>query len=111
MNPTSTNLRCIETVTITSKNYPTYLFGALDDKLYITTDNIVEFRIEIPGLSGHPNSASFKSVVDGKYATNHDGFLDLKASEDSMIFRKEATFEIQRDKFFKVRYTCMDMRV
>ena len=90
-------------------NHPTYSVGVFDDSddLWMTTDHIIEFRAEIPGLSGDSTSASFKSIGDGKYISNQHGLLDLKSIEQSEQLKKAASFKIHKDKFFNVSNVYM----
>ena len=105
-------LEQIETVKIKSKNFPTHYFGVvgIPNELYLSNDKSVAFHVYVPGLSGDSDSASFKSVEDGKYIFNDNGLLYMKAlsTEASADLKKRATFKISKDKFFDVSniYMC-----
>ena len=94
-----------ETVTIKSKNYPNYSFGVRRESisdLYITTGHVISFDKLTPGLTGNPESVSFRSIEDGKYIVNQDTLLRLKEFKHNEDFKKAASFNIIHDKFFAV---------
>ena len=93
-----------QAVTIKSKNVPTHSFGIGDNtnELYIFADKKLAFHVEVPGLSGDSDSVSFKSIENGTYFYNDNGLLNLKSIEQSVDFKKAATFKIEHDKFFDV---------
>ena len=104
-------LYCVALVKIRSKNVPTHEIGIGPndhlDELYIEPsgwypDKTIVFYMEVPGLSGDSDTASFKSIEDGKYICIDDGLLNLKSIEASEEFKKDATFNVTKDTFFDV---------
>ena len=99
-----------ETVTIKSKNFPTHSFGVRNNpnELYISDGNNILFHVEVPGLSGDSDSASFKSIGEGKYVFEENGLLYLKSLsvEATPALKQQATFKISKDKFSNVSNVC-----
>ena len=90
-------------------NYPEHFFGITansESSMYITTDTLWDtvhtFYIIRPGLTGDPETASLKSMENGKYAVNQNKLLRLKEIDQSVDFKRAATFKIIQDKFVSV---------
>ena len=90
-------------------NYPEHFFGISEhseSSMYIVTnvtqDRVHTFYIIRPGLTGDPETVSLKSMENEKYAVNQNKLVRLKENDQSVDFKRAATFKIIQDKFVSV---------
>ena len=84
-----------------SENYPDYFFGLSGDAAYIQRYSNQRWILVTPGLTGLPNTVSFRAGYDSTKYLRHANFLLWEHSYDtSDLFKKDATFVVRTDKWF-----------
>ena len=84
-----------------SQNFPTYSFGLKGDAVYIMEGSVDRWVTVSPGLTGHPNTTSFRSCNDATKYLRHSNYDFWEHFyENSDLYRKEATFFQHKDKWF-----------
>ncbi len=87
-----------------SKNYPNYAVGIKSgNQAWIVDNAYARFRMVSPGLTGEAGTVSFESKDKPGYFLRHQNFLMfLHPRDNSDLFKKDATFVEEHDKFFTV---------
>ena len=88
-----------------SYNYPKYGIGIKNNnEAWIVDNNIGQFKLVSPGLTGQAGTVSFESLDKPGYFLRHQNFLFyLRKRENADLFKKDSTFFARADKFYQVR--------
>lgn len=84
-----------------SQNFPAYSFGLVGDEAHIITNSGDSWVAVSPGLTGQPNTTSFRSCDDSTKYLRHANYLLWEHSyQNADLYRKDATFFQHKDKWF-----------